>query len=444
MTFTPITGALRWLLQLDLPVLPRSEEEFAAEVERNYRWNFSVNLTDGATFFFGASFMSSATILPLFVRRLTDNPLAIGLLAVIAQAAWFLPQIFTANFMERLARKKPVVVNLGLFLERLPLWVMVLAALVAGRSPVLALILFLGGYAWHGLGAGAVAVSWQDLIARCFPVERRGRFFGLAMFVGAGSGALGAGASTWLLNTYPFPSNFVYTFLIAAVFIFISWCALALTREPVQAVTARRRSHREYLASLPNLVRSDRNFRRFLVARLLMALGGLGSGFVAVAAVNRWHVPDSTAGIFTAALLIGQTVGNLAFGFLADRFGHKLSLELGLLASVIGFGIAWLAPAPEWYYAAFALFGISSGAMIVSGILIVMEFSDAERRPTYVGVANTGVGFVGVAAPLIGTGLATIGYGWAFAASAAVSLVSLGLMRWWVREPRWNVEDGNG
>jgi len=140
-------------------------------------------------------------------------------------------------------------------------------------------------------------------------------------------------------------------------------------------------------------------------------------------------------------LLIGQTAGNLAFGFLADRFGHKLSLELGLLASVIGFGIAWLAPAPEWYYVAFALFGVSSGAMIVSGILIVMEFSDAERRPTYVGVANTGVGIVGVAAPLIGTGLATIGYGWAFVASAAISLVSLGLMRWWVREPRWNVAD---
>ncbi|MCX6031740.1 MAG: MFS transporter [Chloroflexi bacterium] len=437
-----LSRPLRWLLRLDQPVLPRSQADFDAEVAHNYGWNFTVNLVDGATFWFGASFISSATILPLFVRRLTDSPLAIGLLAVIAQAAWFLPQIFTANFMERLARKKPVVVNLGLFLERLPLWVMLLAAIVAGKSPPIALILLLGGYAWHGLGAGVVAISWQDLIARCFPVERRGRFMGLTMFIGAGSGVLGVGASTWLLRTFPFPTNFVYAFLVAAAFISISWCSLALTREPVQAVTAPRRSHREYLNSLPDLVRNDHNFRRFLIARTLMALGGLGSGFVTVAAVNRWNIPDATAGLFTAALLIGQTVGNLFFGFLADRYGHKLSLVLGLLANVLGFVIAWLAPAPEWYYAAFALFGITSGAVIVSGILIVLEFSDSERRPTYVGIANTGVGIVSVAAPLIGTGLATIGYGWVFVASALVSLTAFGLMRWWVREPRWNVEDG--
>ena len=99
-------------------------------------------------------------------------------MAAIAQSAWFLPQVFTANLVERLPRKKPVVINLGFFLERLPMWVLVLAALVAGTSPLLALLLFFTGYAWHGLGAGIIATAWQDLIARCFPVDRRGRFFG--------------------------------------------------------------------------------------------------------------------------------------------------------------------------------------------------------------------------------------------------------------------------
>ena len=56
----------------------------------------------------------------------------------------------------------------------------------------LALVLFLLGYAWHGFGAGLVATAWQDLIARCFPVERRGRFFGLTLFIGAAAGAAAA------------------------------------------------------------------------------------------------------------------------------------------------------------------------------------------------------------------------------------------------------------
>ena len=432
-----LSQLFRWLLRLDVPVPPRTDSEIAAEVERNYRWNFTVNLLDGGFFWLSISFASSATILPLFISKVTPSPLAIGLLAVIAQSAWFLPQLLTANAMERLPRKKPVVVNLGFFTERAPMWFMVLAALIAVRAPTLSLVILLGSYAWHSLGAGVVAISWQDLIARCFPVDRRGRFFGTTMFVGSATAAVGAFFSAWLLKTYPFARNFVLAFTIAAVGVTISWFFLALTREPVQAVNVPKRSTRQYLGSLLPLLHEDHNFRRFMLSRLLMAGGAMGAGFLTVSAVQRWHIPDSTAGLFTVAILVGQTAGNLGFGFLADRRGHKLSLEIGCLAYGLAFIVASLAPAPDWYYVAFALIGVGSSATIVSGILVVMEFSTPERRPTYIGLANTGVGLVSVLAPLFGALLATIGYGWLFGLSAVASFVAFPLMRWWVREPRW-------
>ncbi|HEY4690353.1 MAG TPA: MFS transporter [Anaerolineae bacterium] len=432
-----IRPALRWLLQLDRPAPRLSDAELAVEVERHYRWNFVFNLLDGASFFFGASFISASTIVPLFISKNTPSPLAIGLAAVIAQSAWFLPQLFTANFVERLARKKPVVVNLGLFLERVPVWVIVLSAFAASRSPAWALTLFFIGYAWHGLGAGVVATAWQDLIARCFPVERRGRFLGITAFIGTGSGTLGAAVSTQLLQTHPFPTNFVYTFAIGAAFITISWFFLSFAREPAHQVDPPVQSGREYWSDISRIPRRDHNFRRFLIARLMLALGGMGGGFVTVSALERWSVPDSTVGVFTAMLLLGQTLGNLVFGFLADRFGHKLSLELGALTSTLAFVLAWLAPAPEWYYAVFVLSGVSLGAVIVSGILVIMEFSEPARRPTYVGIANTAVGLVAIIAPLIGAGLAGIDYLLLFAIAALVNLIALVLMRWWVKEPRW-------
>jgi len=427
---------LRWLLELDRPVPVRTAAELATEVQRNYRWNFAANLLDGALFWFGASFASSSTIVPFFISKLTSSPLPIGLVAVIAQAGWYLPQLFTSAPVQRLARMKAVVVNAGLFLERLPLFVLVLSALVASQSPTWGLALFLVGYAWHSLGAGVVATSWQDLIARCFPVDRRGRFFGTTMFIGAGTAALGAGLSTQILKGFPFPTNFVYCFAIAAAGISLSWVFLASVREPVQRADVPQQSQRQFWASLPGIVRHDRNFRGFLVARLLLALGGMGSGFVTVAAVRRWHVPDSTVGLFTASLLVGQTIGNLSFGFLADRFGHKLSLQLGTLAAFLAFVLAWVAPSPGWQYLVFALLGINSSALIVSGILIVMEFSAPERRPTYVGLANTGTGLVGMVAPLIGAWLAGIGYGWLFAVTAGINLAALAALRWGVQEPR--------
>jgi len=433
----PVRGPLAWLLRLNLPVPERSEAEIEAEVERDYSWNFTVNLLDGGFFWFGASFISATTILPLFVSKLSDNPFWIGLLAVIAQAAWFLPQLFTANWLEKLARQKPVVVNLGLFLERLPVWGIVASAVVAGRSPALALGILFTSYAWHGLGAGWVAASWQDLIARIFPLDRRGRFFGTTMFVGNGAAAAGAALSGWLLVAFPFPTNFAYVFGIAATAILLSWFSLALAREPALTPKGPHRSNRQFMVELPDLLRHDHNFRRFLLSRMLMAMGGMGTGFVTVAAVQRWHIPDSTVGLYTAALMVGQMTGNLTFGFLADRKGHKLCMQLGILASLLGFALALAAPVAELYFLVFTLLGIGSAAVMVSGILIVLEFCEPARRPTYIGIANTGVGLVGIVAPLLGAALAEAGYGWLFAASALVLLLAWALMRWWVRDPRW-------
>ena len=209
--------AWRALLELDRPFPDLSEAELESQAERDYAWNLTVNVGDGASFLFGAAFLASSTILPLFLSKLTDAPLAFGLLAVIAQAGWFLPQLFTANAMEGLSRKKPVVVNAGLFLERLPLLLMPPVALLAARAPISAAVALLLVYAWHAFGAGVVAVSWQDLIARCFPVERRGRYAGTAAFLGASAGFAGSVLATWLLNRYAFPVNFALVFAIGSV-----------------------------------------------------------------------------------------------------------------------------------------------------------------------------------------------------------------------------------
>lgn len=429
--------ALRALLELDRPFPDLTEEELAAQTERDYRWNLTVNVGDGTLFLFGAAFLASSTILPLFLSKLTSAPLAFGLLAVIAQAGWFLPQLFTANAMERVSRKKPVVVNAGLFLERLPILLLPPIALLAAKAPLAAAVALLLAYAWHAFGAGLVAVSWQDLVARCFPVNRRGRYAGTSAFLGALSGMLGSILATWLLNRYAFPVNFALVFGLGALGISVSWFFLALTREPVARATAPKRSDSEYLRTLPRLIRADHNYRRFLIARMLMALAGMASGFITVSAVERFNVADSTAGLFTLAMLAGQTVANLAFGLIADRSGHKLPLEIGALAYFLAFAMAWFAPTLSWYFPVFALMGVGAGSTIVSGVMIIMEFSEPARRPTYVGVANTSVGLAAAIAPLIGAGLAQVNYGLLFGIATAVALASLVMFRFWVREPRW-------
>jgi MFS family permease len=240
-----------------------------------------------------------------------------------------------------------------------------------------------------------------------------------------------------MLKTYPFPLNFFYTFMVTAVSINLSWGFLAMTREPPQAMSDAPPSVRErFWLKLGKIVRQDHNFRRYLQARFLTTLGMMGQGFLTVAAIWRWQVPDSTVALYTGTMLIGQAIGNLGAGLLADRFGYKLSLELGVCANTLAFTLAWFAPSPVWFYLVFMLLGIAIGARIVAGVMIAMEFSPAAQRPTYIGIANTVAGLGGGLAPLIGGWIANINYSWLFFISGAIGLCSLFLLHLTVKEPR--------
>lgn len=104
------------------------EPNFEQQIERHYRHNFIVNALDGAFFWCGASFISTNTILPMYVSRLTDSKLALGLLSMIVGMGWLAPQLLTANWVQRLPRKKVLPVHLGFFSERLPVILMAPAA----------------------------------------------------------------------------------------------------------------------------------------------------------------------------------------------------------------------------------------------------------------------------------------------------------------------------
>ncbi|MCE7990287.1 MAG: MFS transporter, partial [Caldilinea sp. CFX5] len=410
-------AAVRWLLQLDQPVPARSESEVQREINRNYGWNFTFGLLDGAFFWFGASFISATTILPLFVSKLTTNPLIIALLPILGQATWYLPQLFVAGPTERLARKKPVVIRIGFLTERLPVYFMPVAALLSLQYPWLALALLLVAYGLHGLGAGFIAPAWSDMIARCFPVTRRGWFFGFTSFIGTGLGAIGAFFSGWLLETYPFPTNFCYAFAITAVMTTLSWYFLAQMRESVQAPPPGAQQPSAIWPKVGRILQGDRNFRLFLAARLIGNLSTMATGFVTVVALQRWQVSDGVVGYFTIALLIGQTLGTLFAGLLADRTGHKQVFIYAYLTNMVTFWVAWQAPAPGWFFPVFWLMGMSMGMITVSSILSTMEFSLPAHRPTYIGIANTANGIGITIAPLLGGLLATISYDWLFLAS---------------------------
>lgn len=350
---------------------------------REYRWNFTVNILDGACFWFGMSFFSSTVVLPLFVRRFTISPLLIGLVPLVTTSGHLLPQLFVANATERSPRKKFFPVTLGLFLERVPVFLMVPATyFLATNRPMMALTVFFVLYAWFRSGSGLIVVGWQDMIAKIIPVDRRGRFFGITYFIGNGAGILGA-------------------------------------------------------AALPGLLRGDRNFRRYLLSQMVFVLGGMATGFFVVHTEKRWSLPDVRASEPAIALQIGLAAANLLLGLLSDRTGHKVTLEIGYLAAVLSSLLALLAPTAEGFFPILFLQGTVSAVSSISGVSIVYELAPTENRPTYIGLSNTVAGLSAGIAPLIGGWLAgSLSYRALFIVSALTGIGGWALLHFAVRDPR--------
>ena len=418
--------------------LSEASSEIQGQIERNFRFNFIVNSLDGASYWFGYSFIAPTIILPLYISHFTNNPLIIGLIPFMSTAGFLLPQLFTSNFVERAPLKKFFPVNLGFFLERLPVMLLAPSAyFLAVGQPLLALAVFFLLYAWFCGGAGLIIVGWQDMIAKIIPVVKRGRFFGITNFIGNASGIFGAIAVAYVLKITAFPLGYVVSFAAAAILIFLSWVFLSLTREPAVFTNKPRLSQAQYFRSLPEIIRKDQNFSKFLLSSIVFSLSGMATGFLVVYTTETWGLPDSQAGAFIIAMQVGQAIAYLLLGFLSDRKGHKLNLEICALLNAVSLVMAIVAPNPNWFYLVFFLRGAIVAGTFISGISIVYEFTGAENRPTYIGLANTIPGVASAIAPLIGGWLVgAVSYQWMFILTAIIAVASWGLLRFTVHEPR--------
>jgi MFS family permease len=418
---------------------PTPEQEAAQRyAAAHYRWNFAANVLDVAFFLLALSIVSQTTIMPLLVRQLTDSTLAIGLIPAIASVGYLLPQLLIANYAEGLRRKKRFIQIISGIGERGPyLAAGVLVLALGEKSPGIALVGFFLLLGIANISAGLGTPAWYDLIAKVIPAERRGVWAGVSRGLGSLLGVAGAALAGRLLEDYGFPRGFAFCFFAASISLVVSWFALSANREPDSIVTKPRVGLATYFRKLPAILRRDRNYVHYLIARSVAVLGGMGAGFVMVYGADRFGVDGQTVGWLTGVLVGSQAAGNFGLGAIADRVGHRAILAAAALLMGLAAISVLLAPGIGWLALTFALVGFSNAASLVSGLNIILEFCPAEDRPTYIGLTNTLLAPATTIAPITGGALvAVFGYQPMFAIAIALALLGGGLLGWWVQEPR--------
>lgn len=420
---------------------PQQQAAAAAYIQENQRWNFVVNLLVSAFWQFATSFIYGATVLSLYASYLTDSAVLIGLIPAVQNAMFFFPQLLLARKAQTLARAKPYVVRLSL-LERVPYLVVALSILLWPQAPrpvayailALSLIVAMGG-------GGLVNPAWKAMIAKVVPLRRRGLLFGLSNAVGGLLGMGGAAISRQVFARYDYPYSFGIAFLLCGILQLVSWGLMSLNREPAVEPKEPPPPAREYWRRLPRLLREDRNFGRFLIARNLMILGGMATSFYVVYARWAFNISDTFAANLTMAALLAQTVSTPLLGIFADRRGNKLLAELGSLFLVLALVLVLVVRHEVWLYAVFMLANISMAAGMISGTNISMEFGPPAEMPTYSALASTVNAVPILLAPLMAGWLVdALGYQTMFLLAVTLNLVGISYMHALVRDPRREAE----
>jgi len=406
----------------------------------HYRRNAACLIADYVWFGVGMAMINGTTVLPSFVRHLTDSSVLVGLVGAIQTGGWLLPQIAAAGLVRGRARQKWFVV-IPSAIGRPTFWISAATVVVLGtRNPGLTLAIFYLGFLLFSVADGMASVPWFDLFAKTIPTTRRGRVIGTAQVI-YGILALGVGALiAYLLgprSPLQFPNNYALLLFLSGLAFVVSLLAIALIREPARVMESPDSQRpRDYIRSLWHILLHDRNFVRLVAAQLLLGYGAMAYPFYVIYATENLGVSSEAIGLFVLIQTVGGILGGALLGRLNEKRGSlavvRTNIALGLVAPLIPLlahalsasvsGVAM----PYVFALVFLAIGMANSSVMLGFMTSYLEISAEVDRPVYIGLANT-LNALTLLAPLIGGWILQVTsytYTVLFAASACCSALA--------------------
>ena len=317
----------------------------SAFMEANLRRNYTTNLTHGVFGMTGFRLIYAPTIIPAYLYLLTGSAAAVGLGTALLQLGGTVSPILSGAQVESRQRILPYAITVGSMMRVMVLVLAIAAWTLEGTA---LLVVTLASFLLLGFFSGAQRVAFQMLMAKLIPIDRRGRLQGIRNMVGGLIAAVLAWVAghyfieqQWLGNGYA--TTFLLAFILTSVGLFVLRLGI---REPD---APRRRPAiplRERIGQFGELLR-HRDFRAFLWAHGFAAIARVGLPFWTLYVGDRLGLDGALIGTLSFAFLAADTMSNLVWGSLGDRFGFRAVYLGALISSLVGMlllvlGEGWL------------------------------------------------------------------------------------------------------
>jgi MFS family permease len=417
---------------------PESIEGLSPEAALHASRNFRLGVLNGVIFSLVDAMIAPGFVLALFINRLGAPNVLVGLLPAILTGGYFLPQILIAGRVQGQRRvmhwyRRTSIVRTACMA------LLAVATFALAAYPPLLLTAFFVLFTIYAFGGGISSIPWLEIVGKVIPARRRGTFFSLRSFWGGVLALLVSGLVSAILSEQfsglRFPYNFALLFAISTPLVGAALGAWSSIREPEATVTAQPATVKEVLKRGIEVVRTDRDYRSFLAARVLLALVAISDPFYVVFARTGLGAPVATVGLYLGASAATALVSNFVWGPLADRAGNRtlmtvtaISVALVPLSALAIPLLKGLLPA-DLVYAGFALVFVFGGFASGSGRIVsnnmMLALSPPAERATYVGFLNTILGLATFVPVLGGALVDTLGFTVLFMVSLAMAALAI-------------------
>jgi len=414
------------------------EREAAYEgfVWKNLRRNYAGHFTHGMLGLTGFRLIGAPTFVPAYLHMLSGSDVVTGLGLALQQAGGIISPIAGATAIEHRKYVLPITMILGTLMRVQVLGLALAGWFLHGQSLLVAIIAFLFLY---GLFSGWQGVAFQYLLAKVIPISRRGRLQGWRNMVGGLIAALlSYFAGRYFVGTNLWGNGYGVTFLTAFVLTSLGLTAIRLLmREPELPTLRPRMRMIERLRDFPALLRTEKGFRNFMIARTFAISGRMAAPFYIIYASHAISLSGQTIGALSFAYLIADTLTNLGWGYLSDRTGFRSSFIGALCVWIVAIALLMSVHTLPLFAVAFFGLGAANSGYQMSAQNIVFEFGHRDDMAMRLALSNTAESLMSSLGPLAGGIIAaTLGYLTVFGVSIALLTVALALMVTLVEEPR--------
>jgi len=353
---------------------------------------------------------SSRVVLPWLLGSIAAPAAFVAWLVPIRESLSLVPQLAIAAQLRTRPLRRGYYV-LGALLQGLCLLLMpAILLLPTPGASASALLALLGLYS---LARGICSVASKDVLGKTVSKRRRGRLTGLA---GSAAGFFGVGLALVLLFAGSTPAGDDPRSILIALLLGAALCwflaALLYRKVPEQpgATEGGGNALRAALGSI-GLLYSDRVFREFVFARMLLVASAYAIPYLVVIAQE--HAGGST--VTLAAVLLAEGLAALSSGFLwglwSDRASQHVMAAAALLTAAVLLVAEFLLLQAQAALGHTAVLGalLYSAAVAHQGARVgrktyLVDIATSETRASYVAVSNTVLG----AFMLAGGGLGAI------------------------------------